>query len=93
MYDFAKNGPATLLTAKIDIFESAMNFMRSHGGALEVGKAYLDDPLVVRKELVENIKYIAHKTASFLYLVLGGERNLLTFRISTINLARGDNNG
>lgn len=67
-----------------DRFSPALRFAAEYnGGIIELVRDYLIAPKEVRETLVTQVKWLAHKTASFWYLCLGGTE-LMTIDIHNL---------
>lgn len=72
-----------------DRFTSALRFVTGYdGGITELARDYFRAPTEVREMLVSNVQWLAHKTASFWYLCLGGTE-LMTIDIHNLRQIAG----
>ena len=77
LYKQAKHGPHPISKTHTNIFAQAIPFLEEHG-TMHVAKELLAEPFGMREILVDNIKYISQKTASFIYLTFGGDKDVMT---------------
>ncbi len=72
-----------------DRFSPAINFAANYSGGIgQLVQDYFANPAETRGKLVKEVKWLAHKTASFWYLCLGGTQ-LMTLDIHNIRQIAG----